>query len=145
MVKRQPRVQKNGMMVVRNDNLCVSLRPKNEKRQDEMKKLLTLIVLSVATTVSAKDLHTLVVRATMHCENCTKRIKKAVRLEKGVKSIKPDLENKTVTIIYDSEKGKSEVIIKAIQELGFETSVVSDKRLEKKPATDATTGASPLR
>ena len=109
-----------------------------------MKKIILLFLLAVAAQLPAKDLHTLTVKTTMHCENCTKRIKKSVRFEKGVKNIKTDLETKTVTVLYDADKGKPQAIVKAIEALGYETTVLSDKKAEtpKRPATDGDTGAS---
>ncbi|MCR4809710.1 MAG: heavy-metal-associated domain-containing protein [Prevotella sp.] len=39
----------------------------------------------------------------MHCENCEKKINGNLCFEKGIKSVKTNLDSKTVTIEYDAD------------------------------------------
>ncbi len=99
-----------------------------------MKKLLFVVALVATTSLSAKDIRTLIVKPTpqMHCENCENKIKKNVRFAKGVKNIRTNLEQQTVTIEYDAEKGSQEKIAKEFKKIGFDVKVVSEKKLEEK-------------
>ena len=99
-----------------------------------MKKLLFMVALVATGSMSAKDIHVLVVKPTpeMHCENCENKIKKNVRFAKGVKAIETSLKQQTVTIEYDAEKGSQDKIVKEFKKIGFEVKVVSDKKQEEK-------------
>jgi copper chaperone CopZ len=55
----------------------------------------------------------------MHCQNCQTRIEKNIAWEKGVKNLKVNLEDKTVTIIYNPQKTTEEKLQKAIEKLDF--------------------------
>ena len=87
-----------------------------------MKKLLTFLILTAVTSLSAKDIKTLVVETQpqMHCENCEKKIKGNLRFEKGVKRIDTSLKTKQVTITYDAEKTTPEQLIKALKKIGYD-------------------------
>ena len=71
------------------------------------------IALAFAGVCFAKDIKTVVLTTNpeMHCTGCEKKIKENIRFEKGVKSIKTNLEDKTVTIEYDADKTTVEDII----------------------------------
>ena len=71
-----------------------------------MKIKLLLIALAIAGSCYAKDIKTVVLTTNpqMHCANCEKKIKDNIRFEKGIKSIKTNLEDKTITIEYDADK-----------------------------------------
>ena len=62
-----------------------------------------LLALAFASVCMAKDIKTVMLTTTpeMHCNNCEKKIKENIRFEKGIKSIKTNLKDKTVTIEYD--------------------------------------------
>ncbi len=62
----------------------------------------------------AKDIKTVMLTTNpeMHCNNCEKKIKENIRFEKGIKSIKTNLKDKTVTIEYDADKTTIDNIIK---------------------------------
>jgi copper chaperone CopZ len=66
-----------------------------------------------------KKTETLVFKVSMTCENCKKKIEKNVSWEKGVKDLRIDLEEKTVTILFDPRKTNKEALEKAIEKLGF--------------------------
>ena len=100
------------------------------------------IALALTLACQAKDIKTVVLTTNpqMHCANCEKKIKDNIRFEKGIKSIKTNLDNKTVTIEYDADKTTVPAIIEGFKKIKYEAS-------EVKPApqkTDAKTGATPV-
>ncbi|MBQ6749669.1 MAG: heavy-metal-associated domain-containing protein [Bacteroidaceae bacterium] len=114
-----------------------------------MKRMMTLMVaaLLVCATTMAKDLKVLVVKTApeMHCENCEKKIKGNLRFTAGVKRIVTNRSTNTVTVYYDAEKTDSKAILSALKKVGFDGSVVADKKVDeesKKVPVDGTTGAS---
>ena len=63
-----------------------------------MKRLSFIIfALSFSVALLAKDIKTVVLttQPEMHCQNCEKKIKNNIRFEKGIKTIKTNLEKKT--------------------------------------------------
>jgi copper chaperone CopZ len=80
------------------------------------------IALALAVSCFAKDIKTVVLTTTpeIHCTGCEKTIKENIRFEKGVKSIKTNLEDKTVTIEYDADKTTVEDIIKGFEKIKYE-------------------------
>lgn len=67
----------------------------------------------------AKGLATVVFSANLHCESCKKKIESNIAFEKGVKDIKVDVDAKTVTVTYRTDKTNSENLQKAIAKLGY--------------------------
>lgn len=62
-----------------------------------MKRLSFIIfALSFSVALLAKDIKTVVLttQPEMHCQNCEKKIKNNIRFEKGIKTIKTNLEKK---------------------------------------------------
>ncbi len=55
----------------------------------------------------------------MNCHNCQAKIEKNIPWEKGVKDLKVDLENKTVTVSYDPKKTDPEKLKAAFEKLEF--------------------------
>ena len=84
------------------------------------------IALAFASICFAKNIKTVVLTTNpeMHCTGCEKKIKDNIRFEKGVKSIKTNLEDKTVTIEYDADKTTVEDIIKGFKKIKYEASEV---------------------
>ena len=80
------------------------------------------IALAFASVCFAKNIKTVVLTTNpeMHCTGCEKKIKENIRFEKGVKSIKTNLEDKTVTIEYDADKTTVEDIIKGFEKIKYE-------------------------
>ena len=80
------------------------------------------IALAFASICFAKNIKTVVLTTNpeMHCTGCEKKIKDNIRFEKGVKSIKTNLEDKTVTIEYDADKTTVEDIIKGFEKIKYE-------------------------
>jgi mercuric ion binding protein len=62
----------------------------------------------------------------MQCLNCKKRIEKNISFEKGVKDLCVDLENKTVSITYNSKKTTEEKLKTSIKELGYTVEVLPE-------------------
>lgn len=104
-----------------------------------MRAKVLFVALAFASACFAKDIKTVVLTTNpqMHCNNCEKKIKENIRFEKGVKSIKTDLDTKTVTIEYDADKTTVADIIKGFEKIKYEAKEV--KADSKK--VDATTSA----
>ena len=81
-----------------------------------------IFALSFSVALFAKDIKTVVLKTQpeMHCESCEKKIKDNIRFEKGVKSIKTNLDDKTVTIEYDADKTNVENIISGFRKINYE-------------------------
>ena len=88
----------------------------------------------------AKDIKTVVLTTNpeMHCNNCEKKIKENIRFEKGIKSIKTNLKDKTVTIEYDADKTTVDNIIKGFKKIKYEAKEVKNtpKKGENTPVSD---------
>lgn len=91
-----------------------------------MRAKVLLMALAIAATCAAKDIKTVVLTTNpeMHCMGCEKKIKENIRFEKGIKDIKTNLEDKTVTIVYDADKTNVEAIIAAFKKISYEASEV---------------------
>lgn len=101
-------------------------------------KRLSFIILALSFSVAlfAKDIKTVVLKTQpeMHCANCEKNIKNNIRFEKGIKSIKTDLNSKTVTIEYDADQTSVEKIIAGFKKINYEAQEVEVKEVKKEPA-----------
>lgn len=97
-----------------------------------MRTVTLFIALCMTSVCTAKDIKTVVLTTTpqMHCANCEKKIKENIRFEKGIKSIKTNLQDKTVTIEYDADKTTVPAIIEGFLKIRYEAS-------EVKPAAPA--------
>ena len=89
--------------------------------------------MSFNVVLFAKDIKTVVLKTQpeMHCANCEKKIKENIRFEKGVKSIKTNLDNKTVTIEYDADKTNVSNIIKGFKKIKYEATEVKQEQEKK--------------
>ena len=85
-----------------------------------------LFALAFASVCFAKNIKTVVLTTNpqMHCANCEKRIKENIRFEKGIKSIKTNLDTKTVTIEYDADKTTTSAIIEGLRKIKYEAKEV---------------------
>lgn len=93
------------------------------------------ILVSVATMAQeekkeqkAKGLTTVVLNSNIKCNNCKARIEKNIPYEKGVKDLKVDIEKKTVTITFKSEKNTSEALCDAVTKLGYKSIIISEEK-----------------
>jgi copper chaperone CopZ len=91
-----------------------------------MRIKLLLLALIVAGVCCAKDIKTVVLKTNpeMHCTGCEKRIKEYIRFEKGIKSIKTNLDDKTITIEYDADITNVENIIEGFRKINYEATEV---------------------
>jgi len=64
----------------------------------------------------------------MHCQNCEKKIKNNIRFEKGIKTIKTNLEKKTVTIEYDADKTNVQNIIAGFEKINYKATEVKEEK-----------------
>ena len=94
----------------------------------------TIFALSVSAALFAKDIKTVVLNTQpeMQCENCEKKIKSNIRFEKGVKSIKTNLNDKTVTIEYDADKTNVQNIIAGFKKIKYKATVATPAPAPKK-------------
>ena len=106
-----------------------------------MRAKVLFMALAVAAVCNAKDIKTVVLKTNpeMHCSGCEKKIKDNIRFEKGVKDIRTNLDNKTVTIEYDADKTNVEAIIKGFKKINYEACEANPAPAKKE--TDAETGA----
>ena len=81
-----------------------------------------LMALAIAATCAAKDIKTVVLTTNpeIHCANCEKTIKDYIRFEKGIKSIRTNLDDQTITIEYDADKTSVEEIIRGFKKISYE-------------------------
>lgn len=81
--------------------------------------ILTLgLALGTAKDKKAENVKTTVFTADIHCENCSIKIMDNVpALGKGIKDVEVNVEEKTVTVTYDSQKNNDDKIIKGLKSL----------------------------
>ncbi len=103
-----------------------------------MRTKLLLAALAIASVCNAKDIKTVVVTTTpeMHCSGCEKKIKDNIRFEKGIKDIRTNLDDKTVTIDYDADKTSVEAILKAFRKIKYEACEVKPAPQQGESRTD---------
>jgi len=65
------------------------------------------------------------------CNKCKEKITKNLRFEKGLKSLKVNVEEKTVTIKFDSEKTSIEDLKEALKKLGYTATEVKKEAAQK--------------
>lgn len=99
-----------------------------------MRTKVLFIALALTLACQAKDIKTVVLTTNpeMHCSGCEKKIKENIRFEKGIKSIKTNLDDKTVTIEYDADKTTVEDIIKGFEKIKYEAKEVESTNKDKK-------------
>ena len=89
--------------------------------------ILMVFALSInlqAQTKKDQSKKTVMFNVSMHCESCQRKIEKNIAYEKGVKDMAVKLEDKTVTIKFDTLKTNESKLIKAFNDLGYEANVV---------------------
>ena len=89
--------------------------------------ILMVFALSInlqAQTKKDQSKKTVMFNVSMHCESCQRKIEKNIAYEKGVKDMAVKLEDKTVTIKFDTLKTNESKLIKAFNELGYEADIV---------------------
>ena len=89
--------------------------------------ILMVFALSInlqAQTKKDQSKKTVMFNVSMHCESCQRKIEKNIAYEKGVKDMAVKLEDKTVTVKFDTLKTNESKLIKAFNDLGYEANVV---------------------
>lgn len=76
----------------------------------------------------AKGLTTIVLNSNIKCNNCKARIEKNIPYEKGVKDLKVDVDKKTVTITFKSDKNNAEALCDAVTKLGYKSIIISEEK-----------------
>ena len=99
-----------------------------------MKQAIVITIIALLLGIGGKDLRVAILTPTpkMHCENCENKIKNNMRFEKGVKKVETSIDNQQVTITYDPSKNTVEGLQKGMKKIGYQTKVISDKKLENK-------------
>lgn len=101
-----------------------------------MKKTIAILVaaaVSVMLFTSAKPktpVRRVVFDTTIDCDACVKKVTENVSFEKGVKDLKAELSDHSVTIDYNPEKTDTLKLAKALRKLGYEAKVIDDKALK---------------
>lgn len=66
-----------------------------------------------------KEKKTVTYNVSMHCKNCVAKITDNVSFLKGVEDLKVSLDERTVTITYDTSKTDEATLQKAVEKLGY--------------------------
>ncbi len=95
-----------------------------------MKKVLFLFVFLFSVLgAAAKNLQQVVFKVEqMTCVNCEAKVKRNIPYEKGVKNMKTDVENHTVTVTFDADVTNVANLQKGFSKFGYKAEVL-------KPAT----------
>lgn len=108
-----------------------------------MKKLISILLLALFASVNVmakSEKSTVLFSVNLHCDGCVNKVEKNIAFEKGVKDLACDLKRKTVLVTFDPQKTSVENLQKAFEKIGKPAEVIEING--KKPAVDATSGAS---
>lgn len=61
-----------------------------------------------------------------------KKVQKNIAFEKGLKELKTNLQDKTVTIVYDADKTSVENLKKGFSKFNYEAKVINDVAADTK-------------
>ena len=95
-----------------------------------MKKTIISMMLICVCAVSAMADNVRFKVSNMHCDNCAKRVEKALKANEAVSSVAVDLKNHTVCVSYDATKTNAETLRLALGEAKFQAEI--DKQCDKK-------------
>ncbi len=84
-----------------------------------------LTEMSSVTAVKAPkgEIKTVVFSTNLHCQKCVNKVNENLAFEKGVKDLKVDLKEQTITVKYDASKTSVEKLAAAINKLGYRAAV----------------------
>lgn len=95
-----------------------------------MKRIVVLSLLAIVLgglNASAKNMRKVTFKVQqMVCQNCEKKVQKNIAFEKGLKDLKTNLQDKTVTIVYDADKTSIEELKKGFAKFNYEAKVIKD-------------------
>lgn len=101
-----------------------------------MKRIVVLSLLAVllgGMNASAKNMRKVTFKVQqMVCQNCEKKVQKNIAFEKGLKELKTNLQDKTVTIVYDADKTSVENLKKGFSKFNYEAKVINDVAADTK-------------
>lgn len=101
-----------------------------------MKKILSLLAVFLFVGVAvAKDIRVAIFKVEqMHCVNCEAKVKRNIPYEKGVKNMKTDIEQKTVTVTFDADVTDVEKLREGFEKFGYRAEVIKVESKGDKPA-----------
>jgi copper chaperone CopZ len=91
-----------------------------------------VLTLTLSAEAQKKNEKTVVFKAHLHCMSCKAKIEKNLPFEKGVKDLKIDMQEKTITVTFREDKNSLENIQKALEKLDVKVEGVEEKVCEKK-------------
>ena len=94
--------------------------------------VVVMIVIGFASAQGTKSPTLSLAVSGMKCENCVAKVDKALRGVEGVKDVKVDLKNQTAQIVLASTSVKSDMLIKAAKDAGFQAKVGKGSPATKK-------------
>lgn len=101
-----------------------------------MKRIVVLSLLAVllgSLNALAKNMRKVTFKVQqMVCQNCEKKVQKNIAFEKGLKELKTNLQDKTVTIVYDADKTSVENLKKGFSKFNYEAKVINDVAADTK-------------
>lgn len=100
-----------------------------------MKRIIVLSLMAAmlgGLNVSAKELRKVMFKVQqMVCENCEKKVQKNISFEKGLKKLETNVEDHTVTIVYDAKKTSIDKLKEGFAKFGYEAKVIKDEAVKK--------------
>lgn len=78
-----------------------------------------VMLLTLFSFKAGKETKTIVIKTSTVCDMCKERIERDLVFEAGVKVVKVDIEQNTITVKYRTDKTNPETIKKAITKLGY--------------------------
>jgi copper chaperone CopZ len=88
-----------------------------------MKDILLIFIIVIAAACSSQidsnNLQVVTFDTSIHCENCVNTMFNNLPKEQGVLDLKVELNEKTVTVLFNSEETSVEKLAEKINELGY--------------------------
>ncbi len=102
------------------------------------KAILALLIIMMPASVTAqekgRETATVKYDTSIDCQNCVNTIMKNLPFEKGVRDVTCNLQTKVVTIKYNPDKTKPELLKRALEKLGYTAKEIAEKT--KEPGTN---------
>jgi copper chaperone CopZ len=89
-----------------------------------MKKIVFMMVMLFVALLSYAQVQTVQIKTSAQCEMCKSKIEKKVMAVKGVKNATLNMQTKTLTVKYDSQKTELNVIKTAVSKAGYDADEV---------------------
>ncbi|MBK8943966.1 MAG: heavy-metal-associated domain-containing protein [Ignavibacteriae bacterium] len=83
------------------------------------KCILILFIISCSANINSNNLKVATFDTSIHCENCVNTMFDNLPKENGVVDLKVELNEKTVTVIFNTEETTVEKLAEKINELGY--------------------------